>query len=284
MEPKLLAQETVVVILAAGKGTRMGRSDLVKVCFEIDGVPAINRAIAVFKRQRFSRFLLVVGHDGRTGARHGRPGAPRRPVRLPGAATGHRPRRPRWRPRRCQTIGYRGQRAGDDGRQVHRRRGHRGPGRRLRQAAGRHGPADHPQDQGDRGARRPRLRRRGRARPSTSSKQTDLARQAIVDELRSECWPARTADRRARSSPSSTGTSPTRRSKPGRSAELLALAEPASRIDPAKLGESARLGQLQPARSPASATRPTRSSGLCTGVNPSLYLFTRRGVLPGRRA
>jgi N-acetylgalactosamine kinase len=61
MEPKLLAQETVVVILAAGKGTRMGRSDLVKVCFEIDGIAAINRAITVFKRQRFSRFLLVVG-------------------------------------------------------------------------------------------------------------------------------------------------------------------------------------------------------------------------------
>ena len=39
----------------------MGRSDLVKVCFEIDSVPAINRTIAAFKRQRFSRFLLVVG-------------------------------------------------------------------------------------------------------------------------------------------------------------------------------------------------------------------------------
>lgn len=51
----------MVVILAAGKGTRMGRSDVVKVCFEIDSVPAINRQITAFKRQRFSRFLLVVG-------------------------------------------------------------------------------------------------------------------------------------------------------------------------------------------------------------------------------
>ncbi|MEN6450306.1 MAG: NTP transferase domain-containing protein [Thermoguttaceae bacterium] len=56
-----IPEQTMVVLLAAGKGTRMGRSDLVKVCFEIDGVPAINRQIAVFKRQRFSRFLVVVG-------------------------------------------------------------------------------------------------------------------------------------------------------------------------------------------------------------------------------
>ena len=56
-----LAAETVVVILAAGKGTRMGRSDLVKVCFEIDAVPAINRTIATFQKRRFQRYLLVVG-------------------------------------------------------------------------------------------------------------------------------------------------------------------------------------------------------------------------------
>ena len=55
-----IAAETMVVILAAGKGTRMG-SDLGKVCFEIDSVPAINRIITVFKKLRFNRFLLVVG-------------------------------------------------------------------------------------------------------------------------------------------------------------------------------------------------------------------------------
>lgn len=54
-------EQTMVVILAAGQGTRMGRSDLVKVCFEIDGVPAINRLITVFKRAGFRRFLVVVG-------------------------------------------------------------------------------------------------------------------------------------------------------------------------------------------------------------------------------
>ena len=39
-QSKRIAENTIVVILAAGKGTRMGRSDLCKVCFEIDSVPA----------------------------------------------------------------------------------------------------------------------------------------------------------------------------------------------------------------------------------------------------
>ena len=56
-----IADQTVVVILAAGKGTRMGRSDLGKVRFEIDSVPAINRQIRVFKRKGFNALLLVVG-------------------------------------------------------------------------------------------------------------------------------------------------------------------------------------------------------------------------------
>lgn len=56
-----IPEQTMVVILAAGKGTRMGRADLVKVCFEIDGVPAVNRLINAFKKARFRRFLLVVG-------------------------------------------------------------------------------------------------------------------------------------------------------------------------------------------------------------------------------
>ncbi len=56
-----IPEQTLVVVLAAGKGTRMGRPDLVKVCLEIDSVPAINRLIATFKRQRFRRFLVVVG-------------------------------------------------------------------------------------------------------------------------------------------------------------------------------------------------------------------------------
>jgi N-acetylgalactosamine kinase len=51
----------MVVLLAAGRGSRMGRSDLVKVCFEIDSVPAVNRQLTVFKQQGFRRFMLVVG-------------------------------------------------------------------------------------------------------------------------------------------------------------------------------------------------------------------------------
>jgi N-acetylgalactosamine kinase len=58
---KGLAEQTVVVILAAGKGTRMGRQDLAKVCFEIDGVPAISRLIETFRKNSFEKFLVVVG-------------------------------------------------------------------------------------------------------------------------------------------------------------------------------------------------------------------------------
>ena len=58
---KTIAEQTIVVILAAGKGARMGRNDLAKVCFEIDSVPAINRLITAFKKQRFRKFLIVVG-------------------------------------------------------------------------------------------------------------------------------------------------------------------------------------------------------------------------------
>ena len=52
--------QTIVVILAAGQGKRMG-SNAAKVCFEIDGVPAINRLITTFKKQGFSKFLVVIG-------------------------------------------------------------------------------------------------------------------------------------------------------------------------------------------------------------------------------
>jgi len=58
---KTIAEQTIVVILAAGKGARMRRNDLAKVCFEIDSVPAINRLITAFKKQQFRKFLIVVG-------------------------------------------------------------------------------------------------------------------------------------------------------------------------------------------------------------------------------
>ncbi len=59
---KSIVEQTAVIILAAGKGSRMGRSDLAKVCFEIDSVPAINRIIRTFKALRFQRFVVVVGN------------------------------------------------------------------------------------------------------------------------------------------------------------------------------------------------------------------------------
>jgi len=60
-ERKNIAEQTTVVILAAGKGTRMGKSHQAKVCFEIDSVPAINRTITTFKKLQFNKFILVVG-------------------------------------------------------------------------------------------------------------------------------------------------------------------------------------------------------------------------------
>jgi len=57
-----IARETAVVILAAGRGTRMGEPGLAKVCLEIDGRPAIVRLIETFRAQGFGRFVVVVGH------------------------------------------------------------------------------------------------------------------------------------------------------------------------------------------------------------------------------
>lgn len=49
------------IILAAGKGTRMRSSSLHKVCFPIDGTPAINRAISVYNESGVSQHVVVVG-------------------------------------------------------------------------------------------------------------------------------------------------------------------------------------------------------------------------------
>ncbi len=58
---KLLVNKAVVIILAAGKGTRMGNNEMPKVCFEIDGKPAINRTLSTFKSVGFRNFIIVVG-------------------------------------------------------------------------------------------------------------------------------------------------------------------------------------------------------------------------------
>jgi N-acetylgalactosamine kinase len=61
-----VAEQTIVVALAAGKGSRMGKTDLAKVCFEIDGVPAINRTINTFKDLGFDKFMLIVGANAQS--------------------------------------------------------------------------------------------------------------------------------------------------------------------------------------------------------------------------
>ena len=48
--------QTTVVILAAGKGTRMGSVDVPKICFEVDGTAAINLIIRTFRKQGFKKF------------------------------------------------------------------------------------------------------------------------------------------------------------------------------------------------------------------------------------
>jgi len=59
-EYRHIVEQTIVVVLAAGQGKRMG-SNAAKVCFEIDGVPAVNRLITTFKKQGFKKFLAVIG-------------------------------------------------------------------------------------------------------------------------------------------------------------------------------------------------------------------------------
>jgi len=49
------------VILAAGKGTRMGSESCPKVCFPVDGKPAINRAIDIYNRCGVTQHIVVVG-------------------------------------------------------------------------------------------------------------------------------------------------------------------------------------------------------------------------------
>ena len=58
MKPDL---NTVCVILAGGKGSRMASASRHKVCFPILGVPAINRAIDTYKAAGLRRFMVVIG-------------------------------------------------------------------------------------------------------------------------------------------------------------------------------------------------------------------------------
>lgn len=49
------------IILAAGKGTRMKSAQLPKVCFEVNGVPAIVRAMRSYRESGVLQFIVVVG-------------------------------------------------------------------------------------------------------------------------------------------------------------------------------------------------------------------------------
>ena len=50
------------IILAAGKGTRMGNASINKVAFDCAGVPVIRRIVHNMREGGVSRFVIVVGH------------------------------------------------------------------------------------------------------------------------------------------------------------------------------------------------------------------------------
>ena len=49
------------IILAAGEGTRMGSTTKHKVCYPIEGQPAVNRAIEIYNKCGIEQHILVVG-------------------------------------------------------------------------------------------------------------------------------------------------------------------------------------------------------------------------------
>jgi len=49
------------IVLAAGKGSRMNSSSVPKVCFPIDGIPAVNRALKIYNDCGIKQHILVVG-------------------------------------------------------------------------------------------------------------------------------------------------------------------------------------------------------------------------------
>lgn len=50
------------VILAAGRGTRMGSAQCPKVCFKVNGVPAINRALKIYEQCGIRQHAVIVGN------------------------------------------------------------------------------------------------------------------------------------------------------------------------------------------------------------------------------
>lgn len=57
-----MKQTIVSIIMAGGKGTRMGSTTKHKVCFDIAGVPAVNRAIEIYNLCGIKRHCIVIGY------------------------------------------------------------------------------------------------------------------------------------------------------------------------------------------------------------------------------
>ena len=49
------------IILAAGKGTRMGSAATPKVCFPVNGVPAVCRALSTYRSCGINQYIVIVG-------------------------------------------------------------------------------------------------------------------------------------------------------------------------------------------------------------------------------
>src|SRR5450755_3242514 len=59
----MAAKDTAIVILAAGKGTRM-RSELAKVLHRAGGRPLIEHVVRACQPMKHAQLLVVVGHQG----------------------------------------------------------------------------------------------------------------------------------------------------------------------------------------------------------------------------
>lgn len=54
--------DIIAVLLCAGKGTRMNDESTNKVCFPVNGIPAVKRSIENMKKAGIDKFVVVVGH------------------------------------------------------------------------------------------------------------------------------------------------------------------------------------------------------------------------------
>lgn len=61
MPPSHKSDHIACIVMCGGRGTRMGPAEIPKVCFPIDGVPAIVRAIRTYRACGIGTIVLVVG-------------------------------------------------------------------------------------------------------------------------------------------------------------------------------------------------------------------------------